>query len=160
VNKNVEMPQLQVTQDGDTAIIVRRSFRHPPTRVWQAMTDPALIPKWMASMDTMTRCEMDLRPGGSFYYEWGGSPENSFYFSGPILAVDAPHHMTHVEYFNGETVSGTTITTDLEARGTGTRMTIVMRYADAEARAEAIRNGMTDGFDEVYDKLEALLTEG
>jgi uncharacterized protein YndB with AHSA1/START domain len=158
VNENLHM-LLQVAQEGETDIIVRRSFSHPPARVWQAMTDPALIPKWMASTDTMTRCEMDLRPGGSFYYEWGGTQGSSFYFSGPILTVDAPRHMTHVEYFNGDTGSGTTITTDLVASGTGTRMTIVMRYANAEARAAAIDIGMTDGFDEVYDKLEALLTE-
>ena len=101
----------------------------------------------------MTRCEMDLRPGGSFHYAWA-----EFYFSGPILAVDAPHHMTHVEHFNGDTSSGPTITTDLVARGTGTRMTMVMRYASAETRAAAIEAGFTDGYDEVYGRLEDLLT--
>jgi len=65
--------------------------------------------------------------------------------------------MTHVEYFNGDTTAGATITTDLAARGTGTRMTMVMRYADAEKRAAAIAIGMTDGLEDVYDKLEALL---
>lgn len=158
MNRNVDIEQLQVAQDGDTDIIVRRSFTHPPARVWRAMTDPGLIPKWMASTDTMIRCEMDLRPGGSFYYEWGGAQSQSFYFSGPILAVDVPHHMTHIEYFNGDTASGTTVTTDLVATGAGTRMTMVMRYASAQARAAAIAVGMTDGLDEVYDKLEALLT--
>ena len=121
------------------------------------MTDPALIPMWMASRDSMTRCEMDLRPGGSFYYEWDGSGGRAFYFSGLILTVDAPHHMSHVEYFNGDTGSGTTVTTDLVVDGSGTRMTMVMRFASAEARAAAIDIGMTDGFDEVYDRLEALL---
>ena len=157
MSESTEMRQVQVVEDGDTAIVVRRTFTHSPARVWRAMTDPALIPKWMASADTMTRCEMDLRPGGSFYYEWGGPGGRSFHFSGPILAVDAPHHMSHVEYFNGDTASGTTVTTDLVANGTGTRMTVVMRYASAEARAAAIDIGMTDGLDEVYGKLEELL---
>lgn len=157
MNRNLEVPQLQVAQDGDTDIVLRRNFSHPPARVWRAMTDPALIPGWMASKDTMTRCEMDLRAGGSFRYEWGGAANHAFYFSGPILAVDAPHHMTHVEYFNGDMASGTTITTDLVAVGTGTRMTMVMRYASAEARAAAIEMGMTHGLDDVYDRLETLL---
>jgi uncharacterized protein YndB with AHSA1/START domain len=151
--------QLQLVQDGDTDVIVRRSFSHPPARVWRAMTDPALIPKWMASMDMMTRCEMDLRPGGRFHYEFGGGKAPGFYFSGPILVVDAPRHLTHVEYFNGDMSAGTTITTDLVPEGSGTRMTMVMRYASAEARANAIEVGMTEGFDEIYDKLEALLSE-
>lgn len=148
---NLDLTQLQLVLNGDTDIIVRRDFTHSPARVWRALTEPAMIRQWMGQ-DAMTRCEMDLRPGGSFHFEWA-----EFYFSGPILAVDAPHHMTHVEHFNGDTSSGPTITTDLVARGTGTRMTMMMRYASAEARAAAIEAGFTDGLDKVYGRLEDLL---
>ncbi|MBA8879191.1 SRPBCC domain-containing protein [Phyllobacterium myrsinacearum] len=95
---------------------------------------------------------MDLRPGGTFLCEW-----EEFFFSGPILAVDAPHHMTHVEYFNCDTASAATMITGLVARGTGTRMTIVMRYANAGSRTAAIAIGISHGLDEVYGMLEALL---
>lgn len=145
-----DLTKLQLTLDGETDIIVRRDFTHRPARVWRALTEPALIRQWMGPM---TRCEMDLRPGGSFHYEW---PE--FHFSGPILAVDAPHHMAQVEHFSGDASYHVEIATDLVAHGTGTRMTIVMRYADDAARAAAIACGMTDGLDEVYGTLEALLT--
>ena len=64
--------------------------------------------------------------------------------------------MTHVEHFSGDASYHVEITTDLAARGTGTRMTMVMRYANAEARAAAIANGFTDSLDEVYGKLETL----
>lgn len=148
---SLDLTQLQLVLGGDTDVIVRRDFTHSPARVWRALTEPALIRQWMSSRDDMTRCEMDLRPGGSFHYEW---PE--FFFSGPILEVDAPRRMVHVEHFNGDTSSGPTITTDLAAHGTGTRMTMVMRYADAEARAAAIEAGFTDSFDEVLGRLEAL----
>lgn len=148
---SLDLTQLQLVLGGDTDVIVRRDFTHSPARVWRALTEPALIRQWMSSRDDMTRCEMDLRPGGSFHYEW---PE--FFFSGPILEVDAPRRMVHVEHFNGDTSSGPTITTDLAAHGTGTRMTMVMRYADAEARTAAIEAGFTDSFDEVLGRLEAL----
>jgi uncharacterized protein YndB with AHSA1/START domain len=151
MSMTLNLTPLQVVLDGETDIIVRRDFSHPPARVWRALTEPALVRKWMASENDLKRCEMDLRPGGSFLYEW-----DSFFFTGPILEVEAPHHMLHVEYFNGDTSSGATIITDLAARGSGTRMTQVMRYADAEARAAAIEIGMTDGLDDVYGKLEAL----
>jgi uncharacterized protein YndB with AHSA1/START domain len=143
-----DLTKLQLVLDGDTDIIVRRDFSHPPARVWRALTEPALIRAWMGEMK---RCEMDLRPGGSFIYEW-----EEFSFSGPILAVDAPHHMTHVEHFSNDPSYHAEIRTDLAARGTGTRMTMLMRYANSEARAAAIASGMTDGLDDVYDKLEAL----
>jgi uncharacterized protein YndB with AHSA1/START domain len=152
MNMNLDLTELQLIVDGDTDIIIRRDFTHPPVRVWRALTEPALIRKWMGSQDSMTRCEMDVRPGGSFHWAW-----EEFFFSGPILAVNAPHHMTHVEHFNGDTSSGPTITTDLAARGTGTRMTLVMRYANHEARAAAIANGFTTGLDDVYGRLETVL---
>lgn len=151
MNMTLDLSKLQLVLDGETDIIIRRDFTHPPARAWRALTEPHLIRQWMSSKDDMTRCEVDLRPGGSFRYEW---PE--FFFSGPILAVDAPHHMVHVEHFNCDTSSGPTITTDLVARGTGTRMTMVMRYANAEERADAIEKGFTDGMEDVYGRLEAL----
>ena len=148
MNMSLDMSELQLVLDGETDIIIRRDFTHPPARVWRALTEPALIQRWLGEMK---RCEMDPRPGGTFHYEW-----EEFFFWGPILAVDAPHHMIHVEHFSGDASYRVEITTDLVARGTGTRMTMVMRYANAEARAAAIANGFTDGLDEVYGKLEAL----
>ena len=148
---------VQVVQDGDTDIVVRRTFAHPPARVWRALTDATLIPKWLSPVNPMVRCEMDARPGGHFHYEWKNEAGQSYYFSGPILAADAPRHMTHVEYFNGDTDAGVTVTTDLAAAGSGTRMTLVHRHADKAARAAAIASGMTDNYDIVYDALETVL---
>lgn len=154
---SLDLTQLQIVLDGDTDIICRRDFRHPPAKVWRALTEPALIRQWMAVDGfPMTRCEIDPRAGGSFHYEWAGQDGASFFFSGPVVMVDAPHHMTHIEYFNGDPAMAARITTDLAPQGTGTRMTMVMRYENAEARAAAIATGMTDGMDQVYAKLDAL----
>lgn len=154
---SLDLTRLQTVLDGDTDILLRRDFPHPPAKVWRALTEPALIRQWMAVQDhPMTRCEFDPRPGGSFHFEWAGPDGNSFFFSGPVIAVDPPHHITHIEYFNGDTTSGARITTDLAPQGSGTRMTMVMRYESAEARAAAIATGMTDGMEEVYGKLDAM----
>lgn len=146
----LDLTKLQLVLDGETDILFRRDFAHPPARVWRGLTEPALIQQWLGAMK---RCEMDARPGGAFHYEW-----EEFSFWGPVVAADAPHHMTHVEHFSGDASYRVEVTIDLVARGAGTRMTQVMRYADAEARAAAIADGFTDGFDEVYGKLEAALT--
>lgn len=158
MNQAVSRSQLQIAEQGDCDIVVRRSFAHPPERVWRAMTDPSLIPRWMESLDPMTNCQMDARPGGSFRYEWN-SQERAFFFSGPVLHAEAPRHLEVIEYFNGDESSGTHVTTDLVPESGGTRMTIVMRWPSAEARAAAVKSGMTDGYGEVYDKLEALLAD-
>jgi uncharacterized protein YndB with AHSA1/START domain len=160
MNMSMDLIKLQVTLDGQTDIIARRDFTHPPARVWRALTEPELLRQWMAiSNFPMTRCEFEARPGGTFHFEWAGSADvDSFFFAGPVQKVDAPHHLTYVQYLNGDTDVAATISTDLVARGTWTRMTITMSFANADARAGAIASGMTDGMDEVYSKLEALLT--
>jgi uncharacterized protein YndB with AHSA1/START domain len=144
----LDLSKLQISQDGETDIVVRRDFSHSPARVWRALTEPELICRWMGEMK---RCEMDLRAGGKFCFEF-----EQFCFSGPITAVDAPRHLSHVEHFSGDPSYRVEITTDLAANGTGTRMTQVMRYPNREARAAAIASGFTDGLDDVYGKLETL----
>jgi uncharacterized protein YndB with AHSA1/START domain len=145
------MTEAQLALDGDTDVVVRRSFSHPPEKVWRALTDPALIRQWLSPDGSLTRCEMDARPGGAFRHEW---PE--FFFSGPVLEARAPNHLVLVEHFNGDTTQGPTVTTTLTPEGTGTRMTVVMRYRDATARAAAIEQGFTDGITEVYGRIEHL----
>ncbi|WP_374395043.1 SRPBCC domain-containing protein [Tabrizicola sp.] len=141
------MTDAQLALDGDTDVVIRRRFSHPPEKVWRALTEPALIRQWLSP--DLIDCRIDARPGGSFRYDW---PE--FSFSGPILEARAPHHMVHVEHFNGDTTQGPTVTTTLAADGSGTRMTVVMRYKDAAARATAIEQGFTDGIAEVYGQIE------
>lgn len=154
----VEFNRLQVQMDGNTDIIVRRDFSHPPARVWRAMTEPELIRQWMSGYDyQMTRCEIDLRVGGVCHWGWTHAKGDAFFIAGTFQALRAPHHMEHVEHMNGDMSSGSAQTTDLVARGTGTRMTVVMRYDSAEKPAAAIATGMTDGMELTYGNLEALL---
>lgn len=137
----------QLSLDGDTDVVIRRRFSHPPARVWRALTEPALIRHWLSP--DLTHCRMDAHPGGSFRYDW---PE--FFFSGPVLEARAPQHLVLVEHFNGDISQGPTVTTTLAPDGAGTRMIVVMRYKDAAARATAIEQGFTDGIDEVYARIE------
>jgi uncharacterized protein YndB with AHSA1/START domain len=139
----------QLTLDGDTDVVIHRRFSHPPAKVWRALTEPHLIRQWLSP--DLIDCRMDARPGGSFHYAW---PE--FFFSGPILEADPATRMVHVEHFNGDTTKGPTVTTTLTPDGTGTSMTIVMRYPDAAARATAIEQGFTDGIADVYGRIEDL----
>ncbi len=143
------LDQTSLCLDGETDVTIHRRFSHPPAKVWRALTDPGLIRQWLSP--DLTACEMDARPGGSFRYAW---PE--FFFSGPILESDPPNRMVHVEHFNGDTSQGPTVTSTLAPDGTGTRMTVVMRYRDATARATAIEQGFTDGIDQVYGRIEDL----
>lgn len=144
------MTDAKLTLEDETEMLIRRRISHPPARVWRALTEPALIRQWLSP--DLTVCQMDPRPGGHFRYDW---PE--FHFSGPILEADPPHRMVHVEHFNGDTSQGPSVTTTLAPDGTGTRMTVTMRYRDAAARATPIEQGFTDGIDTVYGRIDDLI---
>lgn len=141
--------QAQLTLDGDTDVVIRRRFSHSPAQVWRALTEPSLIRRWLSP--DLTDCQVDPRPGGSFHYAW---PE--FFFSGPVLEVDPPRRLVHVEHFNGDTTQGPTVTTTLAPDGTGTRMVVTMRYRDAQTREAAVAQGFTDGIDKVYGRIADL----
>ncbi|MCX7890440.1 MAG: SRPBCC domain-containing protein [Rhodobacteraceae bacterium] len=158
----IDQPRaMQTALGGETGIIVRRSFAAPPEGVWRALTDPAVIPRWMWAFDwPMTTCEIDPRPGGSFTFRHTGPEGASFFFTGPILQVEPPHRMVHREPFNGDPAKWCEVTTLPAAEGGGTRMEMTMRHADAASRAAAIETGMTDGMDVVHGKPDAMLVAG
>ncbi len=143
----------QISLDGDTDVVIRRRFKHPPAMVWRAVTEAALIRQWLSP--DLIDCQIDARPGGSFRYAW---PE--FFFSGPVLEADPPHRLVHVEHFNGDTTQGPTVTTTLTPNGHGTMMTVTLRYRDAQSRATAIEQGFTDGIADVYGRIEDLAFPG
>lgn len=159
MSRGASQEQVQVAQQGDAEIVIRRSFAYPPAQVWRAMTDPAILPKWMETLDVMSGCQFDARPGGSFRYDFAGK-ERSFYFSGPVLEAVAPRRLAVVEYFNGDATSEAHVITELAEEGPGTRMTVLMRWPSAEARQAAVASGRTSGLAEVYGRLEGALSEG
>ena len=150
---------MQIDRTGAAELTVTRSFAAPPERVWRALTTPALLQQWMWAYDwPMTECRMDLRPGGSFLYRYTNRDSGeSFHFEGPILEVEAPHRMLHIERFNGDSGAEATVETRLIPAAAGTRMVMTMRYATAEALEQAMATGMTDGMDITYAKLDGLL---
>jgi len=69
--------------DGDRATLVfRRFLRHPPERVWDALTDPAQIRVWF-----MTEAKIDGRKGGTVEMVTGPNRVRS---NGRILEWDPP----------------------------------------------------------------------
>lgn len=68
---------------GDHAtLVLRRFLRHPPARVWDALTDPEQIREWF-----LTTARGDGRVGGSVDLVTG---PNGVHATGRILAWDPP----------------------------------------------------------------------
>lgn len=154
---------LEVATPTDTTIVMTRSFDAPRELVFEAMTDPALIPKWIFSPPgwTMTTCEGDLRVGGKYRWAWTNEAgEDALAIHGENLEVDPPRRIVHTETMEmgcGGPIGTLVATVELEEQGGGTRMTMTLAFDSREARDGALQSGMDQGMEAGYRQLDAML---
>ena len=65
---------LKVTTPTDREIVITREFDAPRELVWDAMSRPELLRRWLLGPPgwEMTVCEEDARVGGTFRWAWSG----------------------------------------------------------------------------------------
>jgi uncharacterized protein YndB with AHSA1/START domain len=153
-----------VTLPNDRDVVVVRAFDAPRELVFDALTKPALVQRWMLGPPgwTMPVCEMDVRPGGKFNWRWRSDKNGSeFGFSGEFREVVRPSRIVHVERFDPGDVGGemgeALVTTVLTEKSGVTTHTMTIRYQSPEVRDAALKTGMTDGMEMSYQKLDELL---
>lgn len=155
-----------VTLPNDRDVVVVRSFDAPRTLVFDAWTQPKLMQRWLLGPPgwTMPVCEMDVRPGGKFRWRWRNVESGAeFGFSGEVHEVVKPSRIVHVERFDPGDVGGemgeALVTSVLTEKNGVTTYSTTIRYASKDVRDAALKTGMTDGMEQSYEKLDALLGE-
>ena len=153
----------QVTLPNERTVEVKRTFRAPRGRVYEAYTKPELLRKWLLGPEgwTMPVCDMDVRKGGKYRWEWlSDDGQQRFGFHGEFLEVDPPALLRHTEHFDAGTIGGSMgddhadVTVRLEEDGGVTTLTTVIVYASQADRDMALGTGMTDGMEVSYQRLE------
>jgi uncharacterized protein YndB with AHSA1/START domain len=153
-----------VTLPNDRDVVVVRSFDAPRTLVFDAWTTPKLMQRWLLGPPgwTMPVCEMDVRPGGKFRWRWRNVESDAeFGFSGEFHEVVKPSRIVHVERFDPGDVGGemgeALVTSVLTEKNGVTTYSTTIHYASKDVRDAALKTGMTDGMEQSYEKLDALL---
>lgn len=155
---------------------VSRVFDAPRDLVWKAMTEPERLMKWWGPKGfENVVCEVDLRPGGKFRYAMR-SPDGHLGWGQWIFQeILAPERMITVVSFTDEAgnilrhpMSETwplemQVGATLQEESGKTRLSITSRPYNATAAEiatfEAGMEGMDEGFNGTFDKLEAYLAE-
>jgi uncharacterized protein YndB with AHSA1/START domain len=159
----------QVTLPSDREVRVVRSFHAPRPLVWEAHTSPELVRRWMLGPPgwSMPVCEMDVRVGGKYRWRWRSEDGSEFGFHGEFVEVDAPAKLSHTEIFDPGDIGGTMgegnaamISATFTERDGVTTMTSLMDFGSKEGRDAALGTGMTDGMEQSFQLLDALLAEG
>jgi len=154
---------LEVATPSDLEILMTRVFDAPRHLVWDAMTKPELIRRWLYAPEgwTMTVCEGDDKVGGTFRWAWHG-PDGK-----PALAiwgvnreVVPPEKIVHTESMamgDGIPLGELLATVNLSEQGGRTTLRMTLLFPSKEARDGAIASGMARGVGAGYDRLDAIL---
>ena len=157
-------PQRQTTitaEPGKQEIIITREFDAPRALVFQAFTDPRLIPQWWGPRHLSTEVDkMDVRPGGAWRWINRDAQGKAFTFHGVYHEVLAPERIIDTFEFEGlpETghVSLETLTLE-ELPGGRTKLTAHSVFQSVADRDGLLQSGMEAGVHDSHERLAALL---
>ncbi len=158
---------LAVTPQGANEVLISRSFHAPRTLVWRAMTDPALLPKWMKGPPgwEMHLCQNDLRVGGAYRWGWKDNADQTIFIFGVNKTVNAPEENARTETMEGTCAPPNACevlaTMRLKERSPGTtHMTITVLCPNTDVRDAVLNSGMEHGLIPSYETLDTMLAAG
>ena len=151
---------LKVTTPSDREIAMTRAFEAPRALVWEAMTRPELVKRWLGVHKgwSLAVCEIDLRIGGAYRYVWRGPDGVEMGMGGVYKEIVAPERIVNTEKFDQAWYSGEAQgTVVLVEHGTTTTLTMTVLYESRATRDAVIASPMAEGVTSGYDKLAEVL---
>jgi uncharacterized protein YndB with AHSA1/START domain len=144
--------------DGRHVLRFERRFRHPVERVWQALTTPEQISRWLEAQEV----DLELVEGGRFVTRTTGPPElveaiireageAALQSNDTVLRVEEPHVLEHTFGSNPTSV----VRWELQSDGDG----CLLRLTHAEPADFQDENAPRDlaGWHALLEQLERLL---
>jgi uncharacterized protein YndB with AHSA1/START domain len=137
-------------------LVVTRTFNGPARIVFEAWTKPELIKRWWAPKSTgmsLLSCEMDVRVGGKYRFEFDHGAGKPMAFFGRYIEV-TPH--ARLVWTNEESDDGAVTTVTFEEKGGKTLVVMHELYPSKEALDGAMA-GTEGGMRETFEQLDELL---
>ncbi|MDP3749785.1 MAG: SRPBCC family protein [Phenylobacterium sp.] len=149
---------LEITAPSDREIVVVRDFDAPRRLVFDCMTKPDLLRRWMLGPPgwTMPVCEIDLRVGGAYRYVWHGENGEEMGMGGVYQEVAPPDRLVATELFDGAE-DPSLVTSELVEHGGRTTLTTSILYPSKAVRDAMLATDMAAGMEAGYARLDALL---
>lgn len=151
---------LRLTTPSDREVSMTRVFDATRIQVFEALTKPELIKRWLLGPPgwTMPVCEMDLRGGGAYRWVWRSETNGSEMGMGGVFReIMPPERFTATEKFDQAWYPGEALVTNSLAEQDGkTTLTLTIQYESKEARDVALKMDMQKGVAASYDRLEEI----
>jgi uncharacterized protein YndB with AHSA1/START domain len=151
---------LQVTTPSEREIAMTRVFDAPRRLVFDALTKPELVKRWLGVRAgwTLPVCEIDLKVGGRYRYVWRGPNGAEMGMGGVYREIVRSERLVATEKFDDPWYPGEALDTQVLVEQHGmTTLTTTVRYDSKEIRDAVLKSPMEKGIAESYDKLDELL---
>jgi len=150
------MAEHEFTAEPDSLeIVTTYIFDAPRQQVFDAYTDPELVPKWWVPGAPLTVHEMDVKAGGSWRFVM--SADQEYAFRGVYHQVTAPEQLVFTwQYEDAPTVILQTVTFEETSDGK-TRVTDQGVFQSLKDRESMLTSGMGEGSVPMFDALAKLL---
>ena len=142
---------------GQQEVVITRDFRAPRELVWNAHTDPSLIPEWWGPRRLVTTVEeLDVRYGGAWRFVQRDAEGHEFAFRGVFHTVEPP--VRYVATFEFEGAAGHVVLQEMvfDDLDGATRLTQRSVYLAVEDLQAMMQSGMESGVVESMERLDEL----
>lgn len=157
------LASLKVSTPTDTTIVMSRSFDAPRRLVWEAMTDPAKIRRWMFAPPgwVMTVCEFSPRLGGAYRWVWKTEQADPMMTIHGVMKEVVPHerivHTQVMEMSQCGTGDEFDVSLEFAEKSGVTQMKLTLSFKSKKERDSAMKWGMEKGMEVGYAQLDAML---
>ena len=148
---------LKIATPTDREIVMTRIFDAPRNLVFDALTKPELLKRWLGPHGwSLTVCEIDLRVDGAYRFVGRAPGGTDLGWGGVYREIVPLERIVHTESFDD--YPGEALVTSVWAEhGYKTTFTSTLLFPSREVRDAVINTGMEHGAAESYDRLAELL---
>lgn len=150
---------VNLTTPSDREIVMTRVFDAPRSLVFQALTTPELLRRWLLGLPgwTMT-VEIEPKVGSTYRYEWRKDDGTVMGMGGVIREVVPNERLVATERWDTSWYPGEGLVSQLlTEQGGKTTLTMRLLYESKQARDAVASSGATTGMEMNYAHLDELL---
>jgi len=161
-----EQMKTQLALPSDQELLITRTFDAPRDLVWQMWAAAEHLKHWWGPDGwTLPVCEVDFRPGGTWFYCMQGPDGMRSCGKANYLEINPPERIVYEDYFvdgDGSPIEGMPVAHSIldfvEANGKTTVINKV-RYPTKADRDKVIEMGMEVGIDQTLNRLAAYIAQ-
>lgn len=148
-----------ITTPSPTELALTRSFDAPRALVFDALTKPELLQRWLGAQGwNLVECSVDLRVGGAWRFVSQGPGGMKMGHGGIYQQIDAPSRLVYTESYDDQWFEGEAlITASLTETAGRTTLHTVLRFESQEIRDVVVASPMESGINHGYARLDDVL---